>query len=539
MCGWRAEMKEMQPVAMGRQMVGRAALDPPTERELLRLGRKDGLEFDEGEAADLLRAVSRIVEKMSGVMHLAGIELPESPYQTRWPGRAPTPDEDPFNAFVRFCDVQGDQSGPLSGLRVGVKDNIDVAGVPTTNASPTLPGTPSRDATVVERILAAGGRIVGKLNMDEFGMGATGETSAFGPPRNPHNPTRSPGGSSGGSGAALAARSIDLALGGDSGGSARIPAAFCGVVGMMATHGLISNYGGSLHDNTVGAICPMARTVKDLALLLDAIRGEDWRDHQWVRGFRDPGSCSEALIGNTSLLGVRVGIIGESTPEDLCQAEVLENFHAAVDSLAAAGAEVTTVSIPLWAHGIAIAQPILTLLGGAMIDSFGAGYGHLGVIDEDRVHRFGVSRQAEAHRLPSLYKVMLLTSRYIRERYANVPYAHLHNLRLRLRQEVATSLTNVDLLVTPTAPATAPPIESSVSAEGILSSILEQITYNTCPVNMTGNPVIAVPSGLDRDRLPTSAQVIGRHWEDPLVLKAAHAIDERHGNLAPLEPVLG
>ena len=213
-----------------------------------------------------------------------GLALRHPPAGSRDPGRRPSRHEDPYNAFIRVCDVRGAGSGLLAGRTVGLKDNIDVAGIPTSNASATRAFTPARDAVVVERILAAGGRIVGKLNMDDFGAGASGETSAFGPPRNPHDPTRSAGGSSGGSGAALAAGAVDLALGVDQAGSARIPASFCGVVAVKATHGLIPSQGVTHLDHTLDAVCPMASTVEDAALLLEAIAGDDWRDPQWVGG---------------------------------------------------------------------------------------------------------------------------------------------------------------------------------------------------------------------------------------------------------------
>jgi amidase len=499
---------------------------------LVELGKREHLTIPEAEVADLELAVARIVEMAGSVLHIPGVELEESPYRNRWPGRVPSDDEDPINAFVRFCLVEGNSVGPLRGFRVGVKDHIDVGGVPTTNASPTVSSTPTHDATVVERILEAGGQIVGKLNMDDFSMGATGETSAFGPTRNPHSLERSAGGSSSGSGAALAANAVDLALGGDSGGSARVPASYCGVVAIMATYGLVSNYGVTPHDNTVGSVCPMARTVREAALLLDVIGGPDWRDHQWVRDYRDPGSCAEGLDGaSTSLDGLRIGLVSETVAEDRCEEKVLMNLHAARKSLEDAGATVVSVSVPLWTHGMAIAQPLLTVLGGAMLESFGAGHGHLGVIDEDRVHRLGATLKAEGHLFPALYKVMLLVTRYFREEYLNVPYAHLQNLRLRLRREVTEALQEVDLLLTPTTPTTAPLLVDEMSAAVTTAAVVDNVTYDTCVLNMTGNPVVAVPTGF-ADGLPTSAQVIGRHWEDALAVKGAHVIDAALGQEA-------
>jgi amidase len=203
------------------------------------IGARENLDLTEAEAAELAPSIANLLGALQELHEIPGIERPESPYAERDPGRHPSRAEDPFNAFVRICDVRGASSGILSGKTIGLKDNIDVAGVPTTNASATAAFVPSHGAVVVERILAAGGRIVGTLNMDNFGAGASGESSAFGPPLNPHDTTRSPGGSSGGSGAAVAAGAVDLALGVDQAGSARIPASFCGVVAIKATHGLV------------------------------------------------------------------------------------------------------------------------------------------------------------------------------------------------------------------------------------------------------------------------------------------------------------
>src|SRR5581483_2497108 len=165
-----------------------------------------------------------------------------------------------------------------------VKDNISVAGVPTTNASRMPPYIPDVDAVVVERIIEAGGAIVGKLNMDDMAAAGTGETSAFGPARNPIDPARSAGGSSGGSGAAVASGEVDIALGVDQGGSGRIPAAFCGVVTVKATQGLVPSFGVAHIDHTIDSVTPIARSVADVATTLEVIAGEDWRDPQWVRG---------------------------------------------------------------------------------------------------------------------------------------------------------------------------------------------------------------------------------------------------------------
>ena len=246
------------------------SLRRPTPAQLVELGALDHIQLTELEARELMPAIDGLLGAIDAVCALPSVDVPQSHYTQRDSGRRPTQGEDPWNAFVRICDIQGAPSGLLAGKTVALKDNIDVAGVPTTNASATLPYTPVRDAVVVERILAAGGRIVGKLNMDDFAAGASGETSAYGPPLNPRDPSRSPGGSSGGSGSAVASRAADMALGGDQAGSARIPASFCGVVAIKATHGLVPSQGVTYLDHSIDFVCPMAATVDDAALLLEA-----------------------------------------------------------------------------------------------------------------------------------------------------------------------------------------------------------------------------------------------------------------------------
>ena len=180
------------------------------------------------------------------------------------------------NVFIRKCKVKGESHGLLSGKTIGLKDNIRLAGVPMTNGSRLAPGyVPVLDATVVERILEAGGTIIGKLNMDSFGMGGTSETSDFGVPLNPHNREFSTGGSSGGSAAAVAASEVNISLGVDEGGSARIPASWCGVISIKPTHGLVPSFGITYLDHTIDYICPTASTVEDTAITLEVIAGED------------------------------------------------------------------------------------------------------------------------------------------------------------------------------------------------------------------------------------------------------------------------
>ena len=221
----------------------------PSPDEVERLAALDEVELAAGEAEELQPVVAALVAAAAAAL---AVEEPRPPAPARewWP---PPAEENPYNAFITCCRVEGAAGGLLAGRSVGVKDNISVAGVPTSNGSRLPSFTPAVDAVVVERILAAGGTIVGKLNMDDFGAAGTGETSAFGPPRNPVNTAYSAGGSSGGSGAAVRSGECDLALAVDQGGSGRIPAAFCGLVAAKGTHGLVPSHGVTHIDHTIDA----------------------------------------------------------------------------------------------------------------------------------------------------------------------------------------------------------------------------------------------------------------------------------------------
>ena len=218
-----------------------------------------------------------------------------------------------MNVFVRLCRVEGAPDGTLAGRRIGIKDNLAVAGIPVTNASRTLSYTPTVDAVVVERILDAGGTIVGKLNLDDFSASGYGDTSVFGATRNPHAPAHAAGGSSSGAGAAVASGLVDLAVGVDQGGSVRTPAAACGVVGLKATTGLVPSFGLSYIDHCFDCVGPIGRTVADVATLLGVIAGADWRDPQWVRDL----TLDDYAAGlEDGVDGLRVAVLDESHGDD-------------------------------------------------------------------------------------------------------------------------------------------------------------------------------------------------------------------------------
>jgi amidase len=501
-------------------------LRAPTADELVELGRGASLKIGLAEARELAPVVATMMREIDGLAALPSLEAPEPVgLEARGGVRRPTPSEDPFNAFIHLCDVHAGVDGPLSGYRVGVKDNTDVAGLPTTNACAAPSYVAEADAAVVERILKAGGRIVGKLNMDGLSAGATGESSAFGPARNPVDPSRIPGGSSSGSGAALAAGQVDLALGGDQAGSARIPASLCGVVALKPTHGLVPSYGMAHLDHTIDSVCPMGRTVDDVGLLLSVVAGSDWRDPQW---YREPPTGADTL-GDwraVGLEGMRVGLVEESIDPRVCTPDVVGRTRAAAAALSDAGALIHDVEIPTWRHGLPVVEMLLCHLAGATVASDGEGYGHLGLIDPGRQRAYARTRREHAEDLPAYFKIWILTEAHLRVNERNRTHPLLHNLRLRIRADLDRAFEGVEVLLTPTTPITAPPLLGARATSSELANrVLDRLPYNTSLANLSGHPAVAVPSGTDRDGLPTSAQLLAPRWRDDLALAAARVVE--------------
>lgn len=508
-----------------------ARLLPPTSDEINRLARLDEIELAPGEAEDLSPVIATLTDFQGLLDRLDGVlALPVA--SARDPGYAPEPEDNPYNAFIRRCHVEGSGSGPLAGLTVGLKDNIALAGVPMTNGSRLSSYTPSHDAVVVERVLAAGGTIVGKLNMDDFGASGLGETSAFGPARNPIDVTRSAGGSSGGSGAAVRSGEVDLSLGVDQGGSGRIPAAFCGVVAAKPTHGLVPSWGISYIDHTIDFVTPLARTVGAAALLLEVIAGHDWRDAQWVRACPEPADYSGA--GRQGVHGLRVAVVQESVDPSICEPAVIENLGRAIEALRGEGAAVGEVSIPLWRDGLAVFLPSIGHLFSDVFRSEGQGTGHLGAYDIDAMRAFAQVRRTEGALLADQVKSWLIADRYLHDRYFGVPYAMLHNARLALRRDISRALENWDVLVTPTLPMTAPELlTGDATFADVSGRTAAKLCYNTAPLNLSGHPALSVPSGTDADGLPTAVQLVSGHFSDATAFCAAFALERATGPFVP------
>jgi amidase len=492
----------------------REEVHPPSIEQVNRYAECQQLALDE----DIAGRRERILAFLDEFRRLDDLQPP--PVRLRHPrrhaGHVPTASEDPNNAVIRFCNVDGAATGPLAGTRIGVKDNIAVAGVPMTDGEPNRdPVVPTEDAVVVERLLDAGAAIVAKTNID----------AAFGATTNPRGPRYDAGGSSSGSAAAVAGGLIDAALGVDQGGSIRIPAAWCGIVGMKATHGLVPSYGLTYWDHTLDHIGPMTSTVAANAAVLQVIAGGDWRDPQWVRDLPHVGDYDAAA--RLGVAGLRVGSIAEAVSPSSCSADAVERFEEAESILKGLGVEMVRVSVPLWSEAFSIWLAAVTFGLAGMAESFGGGFGHLGRINVDRFRETGRRYWSGQRLLQFGGDVLPLVFEHLRRGpYFGSHFALAHNLRLELRRQIDAHLEDVDLLATPTTPTGPPRIGEPPPSDPDLRVQFSQM-LNTCPLNLTGHPALTVPSGVAENDLPTGLQIIGRRFEEHTVYRAAFAVEAR------------
>jgi amidase len=440
----------------------------------------------------------------------------------REPGYRPAPEENPYNAWYWRCEIRGATDGVLAGKTVAVKDNICVAGVPMMNGSQLLEGyVPEIDATVVERILDAGGLITGKAACEDLCFSGGSHTSKPVPIKNPHRPTHSAGGSPGGSAAALVAGDCDMALGGDQGGSIRIPGSWCGVYGLKATHGLVPYTGVMPIELTIDHCGPMANTVEDVARLLGAIAGADGLDpRQSDARTQDYLQDLERGVSGLKLAVVREGF-GRPDSEDVTDAKV----RSAIDRPKHAGASVTEVSIPMHRDGYHIWTAII-VEGSTelMIKGDGFGYswdGHYVTSLRDAYARGWRSRPND---MSETVKMVMLLGEYMHRRYHGRYYAKAQNLRRTLRAAYDAVLAEHDLLVMPTIPFRATAIPPADCPREDYITIALNMVGNTCPFDVSGHPAMNVPCA-KVDDLPVGMMLIGRSFDEATVLRAAAAFE--------------
>lgn len=508
----------------------RGFLRRPTHAQLHDTAAKEGMVLRDEDVVlfdDLFEDLFRSLDRVSALLP----DEPERRWTARTVGSMATAATDPFNAVVRWCDIAGAASGSLAGVRIGVKDNIAVAGVPISNGSRTASHSSTHDALAVERLLDAGGRVVAKTNLDDYSALGTGESSWFGPALNPHDTHRSAGGSSGGSGSAVASGLVDLALAVDQGGSARIPASFNGVVTLKASHGRIPSFGVTHIDHTLDCISPVARTVAEVAAAVDVLSGPDNRDPQWQRATPVRSACVDAL--DRGVAGLTVAVVEEGVDPGFCTPDVLAAFAESVAVLEGLGATVVRISIPLWREAWNIEQALLAHMNWAMASSDGIGWNSLGYVDTDRAHAYALSRRLEADEYSASYKLWLLAGRYLTDNYFTTVMAHAMNLRWTLERQIEEAFGAVDALIMPTTPHVASELLDTPSGEAKIFQRGTTMVQNTTPTNLAGNPSLAMPNGRGEKGLPTSIQIVTAHGADELAISIGAALEAEVGTFPP------
>jgi aspartyl-tRNA(Asn)/glutamyl-tRNA(Gln) amidotransferase subunit A len=440
--------------------------------------------------------------------------------------------EPDVRAFLTICEPEalaaaeaidrriaaGDDPGPLGGVPVGVKDIICTAGIRTTAGSRILEHfVPAYDATVVARLKRAGAVILGKLNCDEFAMGSSNENSAYGVTRNPWSADRVPGGSSGGSGAAVAAREVPASLGTDTGGSIRLPAAFCGVVGIKPTYGRVSRSGVIAYASSLDQVGPLARDVADAATVLEAIAGHDPADS--TASPRPVPSYGDVL--SSGVRGLKMGLPKEYFVEGM-QPEVDAAVRAAVRELERLGAMVEPVSLPHTEYAIATYYLVATAEASSNLARYdGVRYGlrqmgpggSLGeMYERSRAAGFGTE----------VKRRIMLGTYALSAGYYDAYYLKAQQVRTLIRRDFEQAFARCDALVTPVAPTTA--FRIGEKTDDPLTMYLSDIL--TISVNLAGLPALVAPCGADRDGLPVGLQVIGRPFDEATVLRIGAAYEQ-------------
>jgi len=456
----------------------------------------------ERSARDVLEEHLAVVDAREGELHAFNLVLADE-------ARAAA---DALDARV----AAGEDPGPLAGVPVALKDNLCTRGIATTCSSKILDGwQPPYDATVVERLAGAGAILVGKTNLDEFAMGSSTENSAFGPSRNPHDPTKVPGGSSGGSTVAVAAGMASVGLGSDTGGSIRQPAALCGVVGMKPTYGRVSRYGLVAFASSLDQIGPITTTVADAATVFEVIGGHDPRDSTSIP--EGPPVVSPTL--GDGVAGLRVGLVTELMEAEGMAPDVLARTREAAAALEAAGATVGEASIPAAVYGITAYYLVAPAEASSNLARYdGVRYGL-------RVDAANTADMNEASRTAGfgdeVKRRIMLGTYALSAGYYDAYYGKAQKVRTLLIADFERAYGDFDLLLSPTTPTTAFPLGEKTADP--LTMYLNDVC--TIPSNLAGHPSMSVPFGTGDDGLPVGVQVLAPALGEATMFRAAAVLE--------------
>lgn len=497
------------------------SVETPTVAQLLAIAGDFGMSLTPEDATQFQAIMTGTLASYRRVDELAEPKLPVR--YPRTPGHRPVAGENPLNAWYWKCEIQGSGEGVLAGKRVAIKDNICVAGVPMANGSRVLEGyVPDVDATVVTRILDAGGIIAGKAACEDLCFSAGSHTCVTGPIRNPHNPAHSAGGSSGGSAALVASGEVEMAMGGDQGGSIRTPSCWCGVYGLKPTWGLVPCTGAMPIAYAVDHLGPMCSSPENVARLLTAIAGPDPLDPRTA--FSQPGDYMAAL--RRGARGLRIGILKEGFGHPESDPETDRKVRAAIDELGRQGAAVEEVSVPMHLDGPHIWTAVI--LEGAtelMIKGNGQGNNWNGYYTTSLLDAFARGWRSRPDDLSETCKLVLLLGEYLNRRYHGRYHAKGQNLKPVLKAAYDKALERFDILAMPTIPFPATKLpEAGCSREACITLALN-MQHNTCPFDVSGHPAFTVHCGMVGG-LPIGMMLVGKHMDEATLIAAAQAFGE-------------
>ena len=447
--------------------------------------------------------------------------LPEVKYP-RKTGYRPDPEANPYNAWYWKSEVQGADNGPLKGKTIVLKDNVSLAGVPMMNGASTLEGyVPEIDATIVTRILDSGGTIVGKAVCEYFCLSGGSHTSSPLPVINPRKPGYSAGGSSSGSAVLVAIGEVDMAIGGDQGGSIRMPSSYTGIYGMKPTHGLVPYTGIMPIELTIDHTGPMTATVSDNALLLEAIAGEDGMDPRQYNV--ETAKYTDSL--GKGVKGLKIGVVKEGFGHENSEKDVDEKVRASAKLFEKMQATVEEVSIPMHLMGPAIWTPIaIEGLHWQMMLGYGFGMNWKGVYSTSLMDRHAQWR-ARPDELSATLKLCMFMGEWFIKKYYGRFYGTAQNLARKLRETYTNVLQEYDLLLMPTLPLKATKLpEPNSEVDEIIARGLEMLP-NTSPFDVTGHPSMSIPCGMEDGR-PIGLMLTGKHYDEQTIYQAAHAFEQ-------------
>lgn len=499
-------------------------IDQPDAQGFEALATANRLAIDPTDLSTYLGAATGLLQSWNVVEELYTEVAPVIPERT---SSRPSEEDNPLGAWYVTTEITGAAEGPLAGRRVAIKDNTAVAGIPMMNGSRTVEGyVPATDSTVVTRLLAAGATITGKSVCEDLCFSGGSHTSKSGPVRNPWDTTRSAGGSSSGSGALVASGEVDLAIGGDQGGSIRIPSAFCGTVGHKPTFGLVPYTGAFPIEQSIDHLGPIARTVADAALALNVLAGPDGLDPRQPDAVV-PVDYLAAL--EEPATGLRIGVLTEGFGLANSEPEVDATVRDAIATLEGAGLVAEEVSIPWHRHGAAI-WDVISVEGATsqMVEGNGYGMNWKGYYDPDLIAHYGRQWREDPNAFSETVKLVMLAGKHSLGTAYGRHYAMARALETSLREAYDEALATYDVLVLPTVPIRASVIPSpDAPVEEVLGRALEMVA-NTCPFDVTGHPACSVPAGLS-DGLPVGLMIVGKLFDDATVLRVAQALETAVG----------